>query len=196
MLLLFCLLGACTAVLRIEKFGFNLNRGLARGASALAAGLTRAHRNEEALAAYKRALPLSEKNFGPLHPSVARLLSNMSASLMDLGHLEEAAAAARRALDIIEASDKDSYLYGATANNLADCLRMLKKPAEAEANYRKAVDFHQRNEPAAYQTGDSLVGIGASFQSFMKRTESAITLPSAADRRRIRTRITSPAWRS
>jgi tetratricopeptide (TPR) repeat protein len=154
-----------------KKFGHDAPR-LGNVVEALAAGLTRAHRNEEALAAYRRALPLSEKNFGAHHPSVARLLSNMSAALMDLGHLEEAAAASRRALEIIEASDKDSYIYGSTANNLGDCLRMMKKPAEAEAEYRKAVAFHLRNQPDTYEAGDSMTGIGGSLTDQGKPREA------------------------
>jgi serine/threonine protein kinase/tetratricopeptide (TPR) repeat protein len=161
-----------------KKFGPNAPK-LGNVIEALAAGLTRAHRNQEALVAYQRALPLSEKNFGPHHPSVARLLSNMSAALMDLGHLEEAAAASRRALDIIEASDKDSYLFGATANNLGDCLRMLKKPGEAEIEYRKAMAFHLRNEPAAYQGGDSMIGVGGSLTDEGKPLEAIPYLEKA-----------------
>jgi tetratricopeptide (TPR) repeat protein len=146
---------------------------------ALATGLTRAHRNDEALAAYQRALPLSEKAFGPHHPSVARLLGNMSAPLMDLNRLEEASVSLRRALAIIEETDKESYLYGATANNLGDCLRLLKKPVESEVEYRKALAFHQRNDPESYETGDSLAGIGGSLTDQHKPLEGLPYLEKA-----------------
>jgi tetratricopeptide (TPR) repeat protein len=88
----------------------------------------------------RRALAISEKSYGPDHPTVAIRLNNLAELLRATNGLSEAEPLYRRALAIDEKSYGPDHPEVATdLNALAQLLRATNRLSEAEPLYRRAV---------------------------------------------------------
>ena len=95
------------------------------------------------------ALPLERHLFGPRHPDVAWLLSNLGHSASNRGRLEEAERYEREAVAITAAwYGEKHYLTAVAQHELAQTLIRMKRYDEAIALLRPAIDALSRTPDA------------------------------------------------
>jgi tetratricopeptide (TPR) repeat protein len=93
---------------------------------------------DEALAEFRRALPLWESVLGEDHPMLARMHNNVAVAQAALGAYDEAKASLERALALTERTlGPDHPSVAASLANLADVHR-------TEGDYARARDLHER----------------------------------------------------
>jgi serine/threonine-protein kinase len=98
-----------------------------------------ARRKHDALARYRAALPLFEKEWGPKHPEVAGVLNNIGLLLLDLDQPELALDHIRRSLSIREtALGPEHPEVGKMLNNLGLALAQAGRIDEAIASFERA----------------------------------------------------------
>jgi tetratricopeptide (TPR) repeat protein len=94
----------------------------------------------------RRALAISEANYGPDHPDVASGLNSLAALLRDTNRLSDAEPLFRRALAIFEASyGPDHPDVASGLNNLAALLDDTNRGGEAEPLLRRALAISEAN---------------------------------------------------
>ena len=94
----------------------------------------------EAKSAIKGAIEISEKVYGPDHPTVATMVNNLGSVLQDLGELQEAKKCFERALKIDEnVYGPDHLSVAITVNNLGLVLRDMGNLQEAKKCYERAL---------------------------------------------------------
>jgi tetratricopeptide (TPR) repeat protein len=126
--------------------GAEINKPTARLMNELGVLLESKARYEDAEPLFRRALAISEKRYGPDHPSVAIYLNNFAGLLRDTNRLSEAEPMYRRALAIGEKSDGPDHPNVATRlNNLAGLLRATNRLSEAEPMYRRALAIVEKS---------------------------------------------------
>jgi tetratricopeptide (TPR) repeat protein/predicted Ser/Thr protein kinase len=102
-------------------------------------------RNEDALAAARRAQALREKTQGPNHPDMAYAVQTVAAILTQMKRYAEAVPELRRAVAIREASvGPDSWLTGITHSTLGDAYRGMADYESALASYRHAIAIYEK----------------------------------------------------
>ena len=93
----------------------------------------------------RRALALDEAHYGPDHPNVAMVLTNLAVLLEITGRPAEAEQLARRALAIDEVRFGADHPNVATnLTNLARILQAMNRPTEAEPLMQRARAIEQR----------------------------------------------------
>jgi tetratricopeptide (TPR) repeat protein len=93
----------------------------------------------------RRALAIGEKSYGPNHPNVAAILSNLAGLLCVTNRPAEAEPLYRRALAINEkAYGLDQPEVAIALNNLAELLRDTHRLAQAEPLYRRALSIGEK----------------------------------------------------
>jgi serine/threonine protein kinase/Tfp pilus assembly protein PilF len=92
----------------------------------------------------REGIAMLERTVGPEHPETADALSELAWSLMKSGHAAEAHEPAQRAMKVWERTPDDDRL-SEVPKTLACILMHLKKGAESEAIYRRAVEAVRRH---------------------------------------------------
>ncbi|HEX9100936.1 MAG TPA: serine/threonine-protein kinase [Polyangia bacterium] len=94
----------------------------------------------DAVALYRRAIGIIEKNFGGAHPKAGNLHVNLGAALRASGHVDEAVQEYRRADEIIERSLGPEHPMLATVDiNYGTVLLEEGHEAAAEAQFKRAL---------------------------------------------------------
>ena len=94
----------------------------------------------EAKVLFERALTLAEKAYGPDHPEVAAIVSNLGSVLQDLGDLQGAKEHYKRALKIDEeAYGPDHPEVAKDVSNLGSVLQNLGDLKGAKEHYKRAL---------------------------------------------------------
>jgi eukaryotic-like serine/threonine-protein kinase len=102
---------------------------------------------EEAETLIRQAVAFYEREVGPEHYQTAGVLMGLAGTLLDRGELGEAEAVLRRCLRIYDRSFPSGLLdLGDVLNRLAFVLAAREAP-DAEAMYRRAVDFDDSRAP-------------------------------------------------
>lgn len=154
---------------------------ISHSVEALAVGLTRARRYQEAMPLYLRALDLAERRLGPHHPDVARLVNNMGGPLFEMGRYEEVHALTLRAVTIWEATLPPDHPDLAMAiRNLAGVENELGRPAEALAQARRSIAMSEKSEgPDSSSVGLGLLSVGRSLELLGKPQAAVAPLERA-----------------
>lgn len=108
---------------------------------------------------YERQVEHTRRMFGPRHPYVANLLSELGEADLKAGRPEPAERHLKEALGImIEARGADHLQNVAIHTNLTNCYVKLGNTAEAEAHYRRALEIQAKAKQtvpgAPSKTGD------------------------------------------
>jgi tetratricopeptide (TPR) repeat protein/CHAT domain-containing protein len=108
--------------------------------------LYQAGKYAEATALAKRSLSVTERKFGPDHPSAATVLNNLAELYRAQGRYAEAEPLMRRALAIDEKNMGPEHPnVAATLNNLAGLLLVSDRLSEAESLYRRALAIDEKS---------------------------------------------------
>jgi tetratricopeptide (TPR) repeat protein len=106
--------------------------------------LSRAGRQEEALAVERKLVALSRSTHGPQAPETATALNNLAETLRALGRYDQAEPLYREALEISRAMLGDRHPDVATMlNNLAGLLRNTRRPDQATPLYLAALSIYR-----------------------------------------------------
>jgi tetratricopeptide (TPR) repeat protein len=104
----------------------------------------------------RRALEITEKSFGPEHPSVSIRLNNLAQLLKATNRLKEAEPLMRRALEINEKSFGPEHPDVAIdLNNLAQLLQATNRLKEAEPLMRHALEIAEKSFGPEHPTSDT-----------------------------------------
>jgi tetratricopeptide (TPR) repeat protein len=102
---------------------------------------------DEAEGLYRRALAIHEREQGPAHPDVARVLNNLAALLAARGNYDEARPLFERALSIRQSAlGPEHELAVQSLNNLALLCAAEGNAAEAERLYRRALAVLEKSD--------------------------------------------------
>lgn len=94
----------------------------------------------------RRALSINEENFGPAHPNVSTLLSNLVQILVETNRVAEAEPLMRRALAVSEEHFGPGHPNAAIPlNNLASLLMRAGRFLEAEPLLRRALEIDENS---------------------------------------------------
>ncbi len=116
---------------------------------------------EQAIPAFRKALELGEREFGPDHRNTARLLNNLAKLYADLGRYDDAEPLYKRALDIKEqALGREHPDVATSLNNLAVLYSTQGRYADAEPLYKRALAIREKalgpDDPAVAQSLSNL----------------------------------------
>ena len=115
---------------------------LAGAYNALGTALSAVGDAQETVEAFARSLELYERELGPHHPNVARVLANLGGALTDLGRDEDAMIDLRRAVEIIGPTDR---VAPAPLGELGHILTRLGRYEEARTALAQALTTAARN---------------------------------------------------
>jgi tetratricopeptide (TPR) repeat protein len=111
----------------------------------LAIVLLQMRRFDESEQAFRRALELNAKVFGPHHPNLAGTLNNLGSLHYRQKHYEDALQLHLAALDMLRRSYGEEHrLVALTKNNVATALRELGRHEEAEGHLLRAIAILER----------------------------------------------------
>ena len=118
-------------------------------------------RLDEAEAAYRRSQEILEHNLGPDHPHLGQSYLNLAVVLDKRERFDEAEALYRRALDLRRRTVGDRHIQTAqTLQVFANSLTQRGKLDEAEKVEREALEIFRSANPAHFEVGKCLNGLG------------------------------------
>lgn len=138
------------------------------------------HENEEAVAAYRRALSIFDKDESAASLAVQALLGLANAQA-DMGRQEDALATHEKALEIAEkVFGPENDQVGACLDNVGQTLLSLGRPKEAGPLFERArAVWEKANGPDDYQIGIALTGLGKVERQLKRPAQAAAVLERA-----------------
>ena len=138
-------------------------------------------KQQEAEAAYRKAIEINEVRFGPEHVEGAPALNNLAWLLHNMGRFTELEKLHRRALSIDEAAyGPDEPATAIDLNNLALLLKDMGRNEEAEVLHRRALKIDETKlGPDDPQTANDMVALASLLGAMERHVEAEQLLRKA-----------------
>ncbi len=138
---------------------------------------------EGALAAFRHAHDVAVASYGPQHPEVAKLLSNMAACYTSMGRLDEAQKVLEQGLVLLEAALEDDHPdIAITLTNLAGLAYRQQRYEDAIAISRRVIAMRKRTlGPRSPKLTASLNNLAVSLMALERNDEAIAAYREAAE---------------
>jgi tetratricopeptide (TPR) repeat protein len=137
-------------------------------------------RTDEALALFRQAQALMEKNEGADSPAVAKLINNIGLLLEERGRFDEALVYFRRAETLTaKILGEDHPLLAVPLNNQGEALNALRRYDEARAALERAVTIWRRAGSSPFYMSLALTNLGETLLGQDRPREAQVHLEEA-----------------